>query len=198
MPPQRIGILGGSFDPVHVGHLRLASEARDQLGLDRVILVPAAVQPLKHASRAAPTAAEHRLAMLRLAAEGHPWLETSDLELRRPGPSYTVDTLRALREALGPDAELYFIAGADVLRDLDRWYRVDELLSLARFVVASRPGHPLVIPKLFEGRIFPLEIDAVDAAATDVRGRIAAGAPVDHLLPPAITQYIRNLHLYET
>jgi nicotinate-nucleotide adenylyltransferase len=191
---MRVVVLGGSFDPVHLGHLRLAAEARAKLGADRVLLVPAAAQPLKAARRLAPAA--DRLAMLRLAAAPHPWLEVSEIELDRPGPSYTVDTLRALRADLGALAEIFFVAGADVLRELDRWYRADEIFRLARFVVATRPGHGLEVPPALAGRVTPLEIEALPVSATEVRARLASGSGADDLLPAPVAAYIREHGLY--
>src|SRR5205085_9528914 len=121
----------------------------------------------------------------RLAVEGEPWLEISDLELRRSGPSYTVDTLRDLRAGLAPGDELFFIAGADVLRDLDRWYKVDELLGLATFVAATRPGHALEVPPRFRDRVRALEIEAIPVSATEVRERLGRADPAaEALLPP--------------
>lgn len=193
---MRVLALGGSFDPVHLGHLRLAEEAREKLAADRVLLVPAAAQPLKTGRRLAPAA--DRLAMLRLAAAPHGWLEVSEVDLRRAGPSYTFDTLAELRRELGPEPELLFLAGADVLRELERWYRVEDLLSGASFVVATRPGHPLEIPAPLAGKVRPLEIDALPISATDVRARIAAAAPAEDLVPAPVARYIQDHGLYRT
>ena len=190
----RVGILGGSFDPIHRGHLRLAAELREKLALDRVILVPAAQQPLKAGRVQAP--AEDRLAMARLAAAGEPWLEASDVEVRRAGPSYTIDTLAALHAALGPGAELFFLAGADVLADLERWYRLDDVLAAARFIVATRPGHDLAIPARLAGRLQPIEIEALPISATRVRESLHAGGSAGDLIPPPVEAYIRQHGLY--
>jgi nicotinate-nucleotide adenylyltransferase len=200
----RVGILGGSFDPIHRGHLRLAAALRERLGLDRVVLVPAALQPLKGGKAAAPP--DDRLAMARLAADevareeapSPPWLEVSDVELRRPGPSYTIDTLLALRAELGPEAELHFLAGADVLADLERWYRVDDLLAAARFVVASRPGHAIAVPARFRGRVSVEPIDALPISATDVRESLARGGVPGDLVPASVAEYIRARSLYRS
>jgi nicotinate-nucleotide adenylyltransferase len=190
----RVGILGGSFDPIHLGHLHLARALRDRLALDRVVLVPAARQPLK-ASRVEASAGD-RLAMARLAAASEPWLEVSDVEVRRPGPSYTYDTLRALRAGLPPDAELHFLAGADVLADLERWYRLDDVLPLARFAIATRPGHRLEVPPRLAGRVDVVEIEPRALSATEVRARLAAGGDVSGILPPAVSTYIQEKGLY--
>jgi nicotinate-nucleotide adenylyltransferase len=191
----RVLVLGGSFDPVHRGHLRLAEEGRRALGAERVLLVPAAAQPLKTGGPLAPAA--DRLAMLRIAAQGRPWLEVSDVDLRRPGPSYTVETLEALRAELGPGARLIFLAGADVLPDLARWYRIDDILSLAEFVIATRPGYRVEPPPALRGRVRTIEIDALPISATDVRARLAANERADDLLPEGVGAYIREHGLYK-
>lgn len=200
--PDRIVVLGGSFDPIHLGHLRLAEEARRALAADRVILVPAAAQPLKAGPGAGGGAGAHaataadRLAMARLAAQGLPWLEVSDIEVRRPGRSYTVETLEALRRELGPGPRLFFVAGADVLADLEWWYRIDDVLALAEFVVASRPGHAPEVPPRLRGRVRLLPIEALPISSTEVRDRIRRGLPVDAFLPPPVAAYIRARGLY--
>ncbi len=193
MPPLRLGILGGTFDPIHLGHLRLAEEARAKLGLDRVLLVPAAAQPLKAQGLAA--GAEDRLAMARLAAAPFPWIEVSDIEVRRPPPSYTIDTLRAIR-AERQDAELFFVIGADAARDLPRWFQVGELLRLATFVVATRPGFELVAPPPLRDRLRTLEIEALPISSTEVRRLLHAGGDVSRLLPAPVLAYIRERGLY--
>ncbi len=136
---KKLGILGGSFNPIHLGHLVLAETAREALGLDRVIFIPAKLPPHK---RAAPLAAgADRLAMVRLAVAGNPAFSASDIELRRPGVSYTVDTVRALREKLGAGAQIYFLIGMDTVAELTAWREVARLARLCEFVPLSRPGH---------------------------------------------------------
>jgi nicotinate-nucleotide adenylyltransferase len=186
----RIGVFGGSFDPVHLGHLIAAQEAATRLGLDQVRLVPAGVQPLKRDAHAAPAA--DRLAMLRLAVEGDARLVVDDRELRRPGPSYTVDTLRELRAA-HPDAELCMLVGADAAADLPTWHEATAIPSLARVVVLTRPGvrppaHPLIAQTL--------DVPAIDIAATDVRARCRRGESVRYLVPDAVARYIAERRLY--
>jgi nicotinate-nucleotide adenylyltransferase len=190
----KIGVYGGTFDPIHLGHVHVAEAARAALGLDRVVLVPARESPLKRGIERAPV--EDRLAMARLAIEGRSWLAVSDVEARRVGPSYTVDTLRAIRAGLADGDELYFIAGADVLAELPRWYRVDEVLSLARFCVAARPGFPLEVPDAFLGRIETVAIEPRPISASEVRRRLRAGEDASELLAPAVLRYIRARGLY--
>jgi len=191
---SRTGILGGTFDPIHNGHIHLAEAVRDALGLDRVLLVPARESPLKRGRETAPVA--ERVAMARLATEGRAWLGVSDEEALRPGPSYTRDTLAALRATLPPEEELVFVAGADVLHDLHRWYKVDEVLSLARFVTATRPGFPLTIPEAFRGRVSVVEIEPWPHSSSEVRRRLREGLPCDDLLPPAVARHIAERGLY--
>lgn len=186
---MRIGLLGGSFDPVHCGHLALAEAARDRLRLDRVLLVVAAGQPLKAGGAAAP--AEDRYAMALLAVRGRPRLEVSDLELRRPAPSYTVDTLRELRRGLPPGTELILVLGADALADLPRWREVREVRRLARVVGCGRPGS--APPAGADGLI---EAATPDVSSTEVRRRVAAGEGLEGLVPDDVAAYIRERGLY--
>ncbi|GAB4424459.1 MAG: nicotinate-nucleotide adenylyltransferase [Chloroflexi bacterium OHK40] len=197
--PERIGIYGGTFDPIHIGHLAIAEEARVALGLSRVMVVPAARQPLKGAEGAP---AEHRLAMARLACADNPAFVVDDLELRRPPPSYTIDTLRALAARLGPTAELYFVLGADAARDLPRWRSADAILALARIAVVGRPGTTLHLPSLAAalpaavGRVTLLPGPHLDISSTELRRRIAENRPVRYLVPEPVRAYIAAHGLY--
>jgi nicotinate-nucleotide adenylyltransferase len=186
---MRIGVLGGSFDPVHLGHLALAEAARDRLRLDRVLLVVAAGQPLKAGGAAAP--AEDRYAMVRLAVRGRPGLEASDLEFLRPAPSYTVDTLRELRRGLPAGAEVFLVLGADALADLPRWREAGEVRRLASVVGCGRPGSP---PPA--GADSLLEVATPDISSTEVRRRAAAGEGLEGLVPDDVAAYIRERGLY--
>jgi nicotinate-nucleotide adenylyltransferase len=186
---MRLGVLGGSFDPIHGGHLALAEAARDRLRLDRVLLVVAASQPLKPGGPVAP--AEDRYAMVRLAVRGRPRLEASDLELGRPGPSWTVDTLREIRRRV-PDAEAVFLLlGADALADFPRWREVEEIRRLARVVACPRPGSaaPRGVDEL-------LDAATPDASSTEVRRRLAEGKSAEDLVPDDVLAYIRERGLY--
>ena len=187
---MRIGVFGGSFDPVHLGHLIVAQEAATRLGLDQVRLVPAGQQPFKRETR--PASAADRMAMLRLAVADDARLVADDREIRRPGPSYTVDTLRELR-ADCPDAELCLLVGADAAGDLPTWHDAATIPSLARVVVLTRPGarvpsHPLIAQTLV--------VPAIGITATDVRARCRRGESVRYLVPDAVARYIAERRLY--
>jgi nicotinate-nucleotide adenylyltransferase len=187
----RVGIFGGTFDPPHIGHLIVAQDAWAALRLDRVVFIPAAVPP--HKSELPITPAEVRLEMLRAAVAGDPRFEVSDLELRRTGPSYTVDTLRALHEA-EPDATLYFLLGVDQFREFHSWREPEEVARLARLVVLSRGGESVEV-----GGVPPhrrLEVTRVDLSATAIRARVAAGEPIRYLVPAAVEAVIEREGLY--
>lgn len=188
---MRLGVYGGTFDPPHLGHLVAASETCEALGLDRVLWVPSAVHPLK-AGRVR-TAPELRLEMVRAAVAGDPRFAADDLELRRQGPSYTVDTLRALR-AREPGAELFLVTGADILGELHRWRAPDEVLRLATLVVVSRAGEALSPAGGAAARA--VEITRVDVSSTQVRRLAAAGKSIRYLVPEAVRAVIERERLY--
>lgn len=196
----RIGLLGGTFNPPHLGHLVCAMEARDQLGLDAVWLVPAAVPPHK----AAPDdpGVEVRVQLCRLAAAEEPGLEVSRIDADRPGPSYTVDTLRALHDE-SPDDELTFIVGGDMAYSLGEWRAPEALLELARFAVAEREEvrRQDILDRLAGLRGVPERIDffempRLDISSSLLRRRVAAGRPIRHLVPDAVAERIASLGLY--
>ena len=189
-------MLGGTFDPVHRGHLTLARSARDELGLEEVLFVPAGQPWRKEGRIVAPVA--HRLAMLRLALEGEPAFRVETLELDRPGPSYTADTLEALRSDR-PDDELFLIAGEDALADLPNWVRPERILELTTLAVARRADVPQAAGESFSGlreRVVWLKMPLLPVSATDIRGRVRRGLAVDDLVPPAVEAYIREHGLY--
>ncbi len=200
----RVGIFGGTFDPIHLGHLEIASAAASRHQLDRVIFVPARQQPIKPASPAA--SGDHRLAMIRLAVGEDPTFEASECELRRQGPSYTVDTIRAFREEFGPEADLFFILGSDSVRELPRWRDLEGLADMCTLAVAARPGWPCDALDTLTGRLGAERVDAIKAAAlqttacdiasTTVRERLARGGRIDELVPPAVAEYIEQNKLY--
>ncbi len=193
----RIGILGGSFDPVHVTHVDLASRARDALGLDRVLLIPAARPPHKLHRRLSSD--EDRLAMLELALEGKKGLEVDDRELRRGGISYTIDTVEDVL-AQQPDAELYLIVGGDNLADLAGWRRFPDLARKVILVVFHRPGSPPDIPGALRGTpgltMEILEAPPSPVSSTDIRRRAAAGLSLEGLVPQAVASYVCQNGLY--
>jgi nicotinate-nucleotide adenylyltransferase len=186
----RLGVFGGTFDPVHLGHLIVAAEAHRRLGLDRVLLIPAGRHPFKGAERPAPAA--DRLAMLRLAVAGDPRFDVDDRELRRPGPSYTVDTLRALRSER-PGDPLSLLVGADAARDLSAWRDAQSIPDLAQVVVLSRPGS--VLPAYPLGAR-ALETPAIEISASLVRARCREGESIRYLVPEAVERYIVERRLY--
>ena len=199
---MRIGVLGGSFDPIHIGHLIIAEEARTRLSLERVIFVPAALQWLKKVPHAASP--EGRLEMVRLAVASHPAFEVSDVEVRRPGPSYTVDTLALLQDRLGPAAELFFILGLDSLAELPQWHEPQRLLQLCRLVAVPRPGEASPDMGALEGqlpglraRLVTLEgAPGIAVSSSVLRARLARGESVRYLVPEAVEEYIRREGLY--
>lgn len=195
---MRVGVLGGTFDPVHVGHLLLAEHARAALALDLVLFVPAG-QPWRKSHREI-TPGEHRLAMLRLAIAGNDGFGISDIELRRSGPTYTADTLESLA-AERLDDELYFIIGADALADLPNWHAPERIVQHAMLAVAPRVGDQLDAtesppPGVDPARIVTLPMPRIDISSTDVRSRVGQGASVRYLVPDAVAAYIAAHRLY--
>jgi nicotinate-nucleotide adenylyltransferase len=192
---RQIGLFGGTFDPLHVGHLIIAESARVQLGLERVYFVPVARAPHKKGRKAAP--AYHRLAMLRLALRDHPEFVASDAEIRRGGISYTVDTLRQLA-AEHPAAGIWLIVGSDNLRDLYRWKEPLEILNRCRIAVYRRPGYPL--SKTIVRRTKPVVLDGglLDISATVIRRIEAGSGSIRFLVPSVVERYIRRHRLYRS
>ncbi len=183
---KKIGIYGGSFDPIHHGHLILAREAREALDLEKVILVPAAVSPLKR--RAAAASGDMRLKMLRAAIEGEEGFAIDDCELRRPPPSWTIDTVLEIgkRET---DSEIYLLIGEDTVATLDRWRRFDDLKKIVRFVVLDRTGSQTQ-------RDYQIVRRKIDISATDIRKRVAHEQSIRYLVPPAVEEIIQREKLY--
>ena len=189
---MKLGLFGGSFDPVHLGHLLVAQAAIEELGLDRLFFIPAAQSPFKPESQPAPAAI--RLQLLRLALAGRTNCEIDEQEIHRGGVSYTVDTLRDYAKKF-PCAELFYLIGADHVAKLNEWRDPGELARLAKFVVIPRPGEASVdFPPPFRGRSlkgFPLAVSALE-----IRARLKAGLPIEPLAPPAVAEAIRNNRLY--
>ena len=183
---KKIAIYGGTFDPVHHAHLILARDALETLGVDEVIFVPAAISPLK---KAAPIASsESRLAMLRAAVKGESRFSVEDCELRRPPPSYTIDTVEELR-GRNSDAAIYCLVGEDNVARLTKWHRFAELEKMVRFIVLDRTGQP-------PSHSYPVIERKIDIAATEIRKRVASGRSIRYLVPPAVEEIIRREKLY--
>ncbi len=189
----RIGVFGGTFDPIHHVHLDIARAAREEAGLDRVLFVVAAEPPHKRGATCAP--AEDRYRMVERALEGEPGLEASRIEMDREGPSYTVDTLEQLRERC-PDAELFLILGVDSLADLPKWRDPDRIRARACILAVPRPGAP-EIPAELEGSYRLLHFVPSPVSSTEVRQRIADGTPLDDLIPAPVKSYILEKGLYD-
>jgi nicotinate-nucleotide adenylyltransferase len=193
MEPRRIGLFGGSFDPVHSAHVMLARAALNELQLDRLFIVPAARSPFKPEQQPAPD--EVRLAMLKAAFEEVAGCETERLELEREGASYAIDTVRAFGERF-PEAELFYLIGADHVPTLPQWREADALAQILTFVVFPRSGGPEVeFPESFAGRC--LESELMDISSSDIRARMREGKSVDHLLPPAVAAILSKKQIYQ-
>lgn len=192
MDAKKIGLFGGSFDPVHLGHLLVAEAAHEELELDRLFFIPAAQSPFKPGR--SPSPPSHRLQLLRLALAGKPWCEVDGQEIVRGGISYTIDTLRDYA-ARFPGAQLYYLIGADHPPLLPKWRNAEELARIAEFVVVPRPGAAKAefVPP-FRGRT--LRGSPVAVSSSEIRERISAGRPFEHLVPSAVAEAIRNNRLY--
>ena len=198
---MRVGVLGGTFDPVHLGHLAIAEEVRIKLDLDRVIFIPAGQPRLRADEYLTP--AIDRLRMVELATGDNPHFQVCDIEIQRSGPTYTVDTLVELGQRFGPDTSLYFIVGADILGQFHRWKDPEKLLDACHLVVGSRPGHQDDDwPEWFQGadsakgKVTQLEIPRVDISGTEIRRRASLGESVRHLVPDLVAEYIQDRKLY--
>jgi nicotinate-nucleotide adenylyltransferase len=189
----RIGVMGGTFDPIHHGHLVAASEVAQSFDLDEVVFVPTG-QPWQ---KAGVSPSEHRYLMTVIATASNPRFTVSRVDIDRAGPTYTIDTLRELKNQR-PDAELFFITGADALAQILSWRDHDELWDLAHFVAVSRPGHVLSTAGLPTDDVSQLEIPALAISSTDCRDRVEHGNPVWYLVPDGVVQYIAKHHLYRS
>ena len=187
----RIGIMGGTFDPIHHGHLVAASEVAQQFDLDEVVFVPTGQPYMK----ATASEGEHRYLMTVIATAANPRFTVSRVDIERDGPTYTVDTLRDMR-AQYPEAELFFITGADAVAQILDWKDVEKIWDLAHLVAVSRPGHRLTVSGLPADRVSSLEVPALAISSTDCRARVAKGWPVWYLVPDGVVQYIAKHELY--
>ena len=201
--PRRIGILGGTFDPPHVGHLWLATLATDAIGLDRVLFMPAAQPP--HKQKDGVTRATDRLVMTRLAIAGDDTFELTLIEMERQGPSYTIDSVDDLRGTYGPDAELYLLMASDSLAQIDSWREPDALLERIEWVVGPRPGVAMPDRSALEdrfgeraARIHLLTGPSLDVSSTTIRERVAAGHAIRYLVPRGVEELIAERGLYRS
>ena len=188
---RRIGVMGGTFDPIHHGHLVAASEVAKSFELDEVLFVPTG-EPWQKQN---VSESEHRYLMTVIATASNPRFRVSRVDINRAGPTYTVDTLRDLR-ADYPDADLFFISGADAVQQIIGWKDVDRLWELAHFIAVSRPGHELSLSGLSGKHVSLLEVPALAISSTDCRSRVAQGDPVWYLVPDGVVQYIAKHKLY--
>ncbi len=198
---MNIGVLGGTFDPIHIGHLALAEEVRARLELAEIRFVPAG-QPYQKADTHI-LEARHRVQMVRLAIAGKPYFYLSTMEIERAGPTYTVDTISELKSQLGKGDELYFILGWDNLEELPKWHEPERLISMCRLVAVPRVGYPIPDLKSLEKavsglseRLVMLDKPEIDISASLIRERIARGLSIEHLVPEQVEKYIREQGLY--
>jgi len=199
---KKIGIIGGTFDPVHYGHLILAEQARVEANLDQVLFMPAMVQPFKLNVKTAEGA--HRYAMLQEAVAGNPYFSVSRKELDSPEISYTINTLRDCKEEFGDDTELYFIIGTDAFLNLEKWYAAEDLLEGFSFVIGTRPGYKeqelkAMVDRLreqYNSKILEINNSEVEISSTDIKNRIREGKSIKYLLPEGVEEYIYKNKLY--
>ena len=198
---MRVGVLGGTFDPIHLGHLKIAEEVRLKLDLERVLFIPTGQPRLRTDKYLSPVA--DRLRMVELATSDNPYFQVCDNETRRGGPTYTVDTLIELRGTLGTDASLYFIVGVDILRRFHDWKEPERVLELCNVVVVTRPGHEdfdwpawLVTFPQAADRLTRLDTTMVDISGTEIRRRSGQGKSVRKLVPASVAEYIQERNLY--
>ena len=194
----RLGVFGGTFDPIHFGHLRMAEEARERFALDSVVFVPNFVSPFKLDRVVTP--GPLRVEMIRRAIADNPHFRVDNRETERTGPSYTVETLRDLK-AENPEADLFFLTGTDAIKGLPGWKAPEELLDLTRFIAAARPGVQkaevlAALPDAWEERILFLPMPELDISSTDLRGRIHEGRSLRYLTPRAVEDFVREHRLY--
>jgi len=199
---KKIGIIGGSFDPIHYGHLLLGEQARDGAGLDRVIFVPARVSPYKTTNP--PASDQHRFAMVSLAISDNIGFNVSDMELKREGVSYTYDTLKACQDLMGADTKIYFICGTDSFLSLSQWYEAESLLSEFSVIVGARPRYKDTsrdkmvekIQETYGTEILKIHMPKIDISSTDIKKRIQEGRSIRYLLPLAVEEYIYQNGIY--
>lgn len=191
---RRIGILGGTFDPIHLGHLVMAEQVREKLRLDRIIFIPSANPPHKTKRKLSPS--QDRFEMTRLGLEGNPKFVVSDLELKRGGLSYTIDTLRQL-EKLYPNQKMYFLTGSDVLDEIQTWKDPEQIYKRAKVVIAIRPGFDRFDPKnRFAQKSIIVPITGIDVSSSQIRAKVRKGESIHYLVPTKVEEYISKIKLY--
>ncbi|MEI6862830.1 MAG: nicotinate-nucleotide adenylyltransferase [Candidatus Omnitrophota bacterium] len=189
---MRIGLLGGTFNPIHIGHLILADEALSKLKLDKIVFIPTYIPP--HKSVESTTKPKERLKMVELAIEDNANFEVSNFEISSKKTSYSIDTLKEFRNKYGDDAELYFITGSDLLKDLFSWKNVNDIFKISKFIVANRPGYPVTdVPKEVETVV----ITPIEVSAEDIRKRLKSGRSIRYLVPEKVRNYITERNLYK-
>ncbi len=199
---EKIGIMGGTFDPIHYGHLVLAEQIRTQFELDRVVFIPAGRPP--HKQDMDITSSHHRYSMTLLATITHPYFEVSKIEIENKNVSYTINTIRKLKSMYNSNTELYFITGADALNELETWKEPEELLKLCRFVAATRPGIDVkklkekieYLNKKYNSQIIITDVPALAISSTDIRKRIKSGKSIKYIIPETVEHYIYKNNLY--
>lgn len=197
-----IAIMGGTFDPIHYGHLVTAEAVRDKFSIDKILFVPTGMPPHKDSSSI--TISRHRHLMTILATSTNPFFEVSSVEIDRKGITYTIDTIKILKEIYGDNCDIYFITGADALLELETWYKLDELLSVCKFVAATRPGFFLndleqnikYIKSKYGKDVYHLEVPSLAISSTDIRKRVESGQTIKYLLPESVEQYIIKHKIY--
>jgi nicotinate-nucleotide adenylyltransferase len=197
---QRIGVIGGTFDPIHYGHLAAAEEARVRMNLERVLFVVAGVPPHKLDEEVTPV--EHRLAIVSLAIASNPHFEISRVDVDRPGPSYTVDTISILRKQWGQETEVYFIMGLDSLVELPTWHHPQRLIQLCRLLAVKRPGFETDMAELeasvpgMSSRVEIIDMPEMDISSSDLQQRVRDGLPIKYQVPEEVERYIMEHGLY--
>lgn len=199
---NRVGIMGGTFDPIHYGHLVTAEAARIHFGLNEVVFIPAGNPP--HKKDYIVTPAEDRYLMTVLAINNNPYFKVSRIEIERPGYTYTVDTLKQLGEEYGPGTSLFFISGADAVFDIMTWKDVAKVLDYCTFIAATRPRYPVTklkqkleeIKQLYGKEVIPMQVPGMDISSTEIRRRVNQGLSIRYLLPDDVREYIEKVGLY--